>query len=97
MALEHGDALVHGHVDLLADGHEAAREVLVVAHHEPHRDHEVVDVVEDERVLAAVDALALEEVHWVVSPVAEGIEVVGCVVAVVVTVSIALSFQVRSW
>lgn len=69
MALEHSDPLLNRHVDLVADGHEAPRQMVVVAHHEPDGDHEVVDVVEDERVLATVDLLTLEEMNGVISPV----------------------------
>lgn len=69
VALEHSDSLLNRHVNLVADRHKAFRQMLIVAHHEPDSDHEVVDVVEDERVLAAVDLLTLEKMHWVISPV----------------------------
>lgn len=90
MALEQGCALIQGHGDLVANGHHAPGEGLVVLEHEPRGDHEVVNVVEDEGVLLGVQRLALDECGWVLAPVAEGVEVVGCVVAVVEAVAVAL-------
>lgn len=69
--LQHGSTLLQRHVDLVADGDEALGEVLVVTHHEPDGDHEIVDVVEDERVLSAVGLLVLEKVHGMLPPVPE--------------------------
>lgn len=93
MALEHGDPLLNCHVYLVAYRNKAFRQMVVVAHHEPDRDHEVVDVVEDERMLAAIDLLTLEEMNGMISPVSQGVEVVRGVIAVVVTVPIALELK----
>lgn len=62
----------------------------VVAREQAHRHHEVVDVAEDKGVLAGVAGAVAEEGGGVVAPVAEGVEVVGCVVAVVVAVAVGL-------
>jgi hypothetical protein len=53
-------------------------------------DHQVVDVVEDERVLVRVLLLLREESNGVLAPVAERVEVVRGVVAVVEAVAVAL-------
>lgn len=75
MALQHCDALLHRHVDLIAYGHEAPGQMLVVVHHEPDGDHEIIDVVEDECLLATVDLLAVKEVYGMLSPVPQGVKV----------------------
>lgn len=91
MPLEHGDALVHRHADLpLADGDHALGEVLVVLGQELDCHHEVVDVVKDQGVVGGVGVLGLEESHRVVTPVAERVEMMRRVVAVVEAVTVAL-------
>lgn len=78
------------HVNLVADGHEAVGEVEVVVAHESEGHHVVVDVVEDEGATVAVGGFGLEEVNGLLAPVAAGVEVVGCVVAVVEAETVAL-------
>lgn len=53
-------------------------------------EEKVVNVVEDQRTTLAVCFFRLEEVHWLLAPMPSGVEVVGCVVAVVEAESIAL-------
>ena len=96
MAAEHGGALGGGHGDLGgAEGHEAAGEVVVVAEQQAHREHQVVDVVEDQRLLPPVRPLVLHEVHRVLPPVPPRVQVVRHVIPVVVAVSVALLFFSR--
>ena len=90
-AAEQGGALFGGHGDLAgAEGHEAAGEVVVVAEQEPHRQHQVVDVVEDQRLLPPVRRLVLHEVHRVLPPVPPRVQVMRHVVPVVVAIPVAL-------
>ena len=90
MTFEHFDTLLHGHVNLVTDRHETFSEMFIIAHHEPDSDHEVINVVEDERVLATVGLLALKEMHGVIPPVTEGVEMMRRVITVIVAVPIAL-------
>lgn len=53
-------------------------------------DHEEVDVAEDKGVLGRVAVLLFEKGDGVVAPVAARVEVVGGVVAIVITKSVAL-------
>jgi hypothetical protein len=50
----------------------------------------VVDIVEDESVLIRVLLLLRKKRHWVVSPMTKWVEMVRCVIAVIVAVSVAL-------
>jgi len=87
---EPGGALLERHLGLLAERDHAAGEVVVVLHHEPHGDLEVVDVVEHQSLLGRIGILGLEERERVLAPVTERVEVVRCVVAVVVAEPVAL-------
>ena len=90
MAFEHHNTLLHRHVDLIADRYKAPRQMFVVAHHEPHGDHEVVDVGEDEGAAGGVGGLLLQEMNRLLAPVAAGVQMVGGVVAVVEAISVTL-------
>lgn len=81
---QHDRALVEAHGLLpRPDGHERARQDVVALLQQAHRDEDVVDVVEDERVLRGVVGPLGEEGGRVVAPVPEGVEVVAGMVAVV--------------
>lgn len=83
-------ALLDAHLHLhITDGDQAACEVHVVFGQQAKRDHEVVDVVEDEGLLVGVGGFLGEEGRGVVAPVAERVEVVRRVVAVVEAVAVA--------
>ncbi|TKW51113.1 hypothetical protein CTA1_12224 [Colletotrichum tanaceti] len=73
---QHRRPLLDGHPDLLAHRHETPRQVHVVLAQQPDRHHEVVNVVEDERLLADVRLLLLEERRGMVAPVPARVEVV---------------------
>jgi hypothetical protein len=64
--------------------------MLIVFSHKSVRDHKVVDIVEDEGTVGAVELFLLEEVEGVVAPMAAGVKVVGSMVAVVEAVTVAL-------
>lgn len=71
--------------------------MLIVFSHQPVRDHQVVDIVEDEGTVGAVELFLLKEVDGVVAPVAAGVEVVGSMVAVVEAVTVALVWVLDVW
>ena len=92
MPPQHLHPLLVRHGNLLRpDRHKALGEGVVVFAEEPHCDHHIVDVVEDEGVLRGVVVPGLEEGDGVVAPVAEGVEVVRGVVAVVEAVAVGLT------
>jgi hypothetical protein len=64
--------------------------VKIVLLHQLDRDHEIIDVVENQRLFRGVHLLLSQERNGVVAPVTQGIQMVRCVVAVVVAVSVAL-------
>jgi len=90
LPLQHLHALLHRHLHLLAHRNQATRQVLVVLAQQCDGQHEVVDVVEDQRVLIRVLLLLRQERDGMVTPVAERIEVMRGVIPVVVAVAIAL-------
>jgi len=91
MPAQHVGALLEGHGDLLgANGHDAPGEGVVVLEHEADRDEYVVYVVKDEGILPGVVLAGLEEGDRVIPPVAEGVEMVRGVVAVVEAVTVTL-------
>ncbi|KAK5626617.1 hypothetical protein RRF57_002332 [Xylaria bambusicola] len=69
MTFEHSNPLLHRHIDLVTNRDKALGEVFIIMHHETDSDHEVINVVEDERMLATVDFLALKEMNWMIPPV----------------------------
>lgn len=90
LAPQHLHPLLQRHVHLFPYGHQRLSQALVVLGQDGEGDHEVVDVVEDEGMLVGVLLLLLKEGGGVVAPVAERVEVMRGVVAVVVTVAVAL-------
>lgn len=64
--------------------------MLVVLAQQRDGQHEVVDVVEDERVLVRILLLLRQEGDGVVAPMPQRVEMVRGVVAVVVAVAVAL-------
>jgi hypothetical protein len=64
--------------------------VHVVLRKHIERDHQVIDVVKDQRMFVRVLLLLGEESNGVFAPVAEGVEVVRSVIAIVVAVAVAL-------
>ena len=90
VSLQQRDSLFHGQRDLVADGYHALGEVQIVFLQQLHCDHDVVDVVEHQSALLGVRVLLLQKCGGVLAPVAQRVEVVRCVIAVVVTVTIAL-------
>lgn len=90
LGLEHLYPLLMAHLDLVADGHHAPCEVVIVLAKEVDGDHDVVDIGEHQRMLGCVFVFGLEECGGVLAPVTEGVQVVGRVVSVVEAVSVTL-------
>lgn len=81
---QHLRPLLQRHPHLrLTNGHKTFRKIQIVLLHEFDGQHDVVYVFEDEGALRCVFVFGAEEGGWVVAPVAAGVEVVRCVVAVV--------------
>lgn len=94
LGTQHLGLFFQRHADLVAHGDEALGEVHVVLHDEADGDHDVVDVLEGECVLAGVLVLLLQESDGVLAPVAQRVEVVRGVVAVVEAEAVALGILV---
>lgn len=62
--------------------------MVIILPHQPIRNLQVIDVMEDEGAAVGVDFLVLEEVQRVVAPVAAGVQVMGGVVAVIEAVAV---------
>lgn len=75
---------------MVADRDQALGDVLVVLSQEVDCKEEVVDVVEDDCVFVGILLFLREEGDGVIAPVAERVEVVRGVVAIIVAVSVAL-------
>lgn len=75
---------------MVADGYQALGDVLVVLSQEVDREEEVVDVVEYDCVFVGVLLFLREEGDGVIAPVAERVEMMRGVVAIIVAVSVAL-------
>ena len=75
---------------LLAHRHQTSGQMHVVLGKQGEGDHKVVNVVEDERVLVGVLLLLGEERDRVLTPVAEGVQVVRGVITVIEAVAVAL-------
>lgn len=73
VALEQGNAVVHAHIHLVANGHHALGEGGVILHKQPDGDHQVVDIVEDESMLVGVQLLAPQERDGVLAPMTAGV------------------------
>jgi len=91
LALQHLDLLVKRKFHLVAHRYETLGDVLVVLSQQIDCEEEVVDVVKDNCLFIRVLLLLRQEGNWVLAPVAERVEVMRGVVAIVVTVSVALS------
>lgn len=57
------------------------------------RDHQVIDVLEDQGTFRRIFVLSLQEADRVVSPMSTGIQVVRCVVSIIKTEAITLSIN----
>jgi hypothetical protein len=64
--------------------------MLIVLSEQVDRKKEVIDVIENDCVLVGVLLLLRKERNWMFTPVTERIEVMRCVIAIVVTVAVAL-------
>lgn len=62
----------------------------IVLPDEPVGDHEIVDIAEDQRMLAGVAIFLLEKRHRVLAPVTAGVEMVRGVVAIIEAEAITL-------
>lgn len=91
LALQHLDFLVKRKLHLVAHGYETLGNVLVVLSQQIDCKEEVVDVVKDNCLFVRVLLLLRQESNRVLAPVAERVKVMRGVVAIVVTVSVALS------
>jgi len=91
LALQHLDLLVKRKLHLVAHRHETLGNVLVVLSQQIDCKEEVVDVVKDNCLFVRVLLLLRQEGNWVLAPVAERVKVMRGVVAIIITVSIALS------
>lgn len=79
----------HVHLEL-ANRHHALGQRHVILHDQPDSNHNVIDVMENQRIVGRVGFLALEEGHGVFAPVTQGVEVVRSMVAVIVAVAVGL-------
>lgn len=87
---QHRRDLIQVHSDLVAHWNKTLGKIPVVFLQQLHGHHDVVDITEDQRVFPGVGVLLLDESDWMLSPMTPGVEVMGGVVSVVVTISIAL-------
>lgn len=71
--------------------------MLVVLAQQRDGQHKIIDIVEHEGVLINVLLFLRQEGYGVVAPVAQRVEVVRGVVAVVVAVAVALGSCVSKW
>lgn len=90
LTLQHRHALFMCELHLLAYRHHAASDVIVILPQKVDSQHHVVDIVEDKGVLIGVLLLLRQECHGMLTPVAEGVEMVRSVVAIVVAIAVAL-------
>ena len=66
------------------------RKVVVVLANEPDCDHEEVDVMEDQCLTLSVEVLLLHEVHGLLAPMSQRVQMMAGVIAIVERESIAL-------
>jgi hypothetical protein len=90
LTLQHLYLIVERELHLVSHGYEALRNVLIVLPQQVDREEEVVNVVEHNCVFVRILFLLREEGDGVLAPMAERVEVMGSMVAVVVAVAIAL-------
>ena len=91
LALQHLNLLVKRKLHLIAHGYKTFGDMLVVLSQQIDRQEEVVDVVKDDCLFIGVLLLLRKEGNRVLAPMAERVKVMRGVVAIVVTVSVALS------
>jgi hypothetical protein len=90
LALEHSYSLLVGHLHLIAHWYQATCNVIVVLPQQIDCKKHVVNVVEYQSMLVRILLLLREKSHRMLTPMSERVEVVRCVVAIVVAVTIAL-------
>lgn len=88
---QHVRQLLLGHPQLLPYRHQTPRQFHIVFSQQRDRHHQVVNVVEDEGRASGVLRLGLEESAWVIAPMAQRIQVVRGMVAVIEAVAVALT------
>lgn len=92
--LQHRCTFFHGHAHLVTDRYQTFSQVSVILLDELYRDHEIFYIMEYMRMLLCIDSLSLQESYGVISPVFERIQMVECMIAVVITVAVALYISV---
>jgi hypothetical protein len=76
---------------MVPEGYHAFGQGLVVSEHEPHSHHEIVNVVEDEGVLRCILLLPFDESDGVLTPMAQRVEMVRGVIAIVEAMAVTLA------
>jgi hypothetical protein len=90
LALQHLDFLFERELHLVTHWYQTSGKMLVVLAQQRDSEHEVVDVVEHKCMLIGVLLLLREESDRMITPMAKRVEVVGCMVPIVVAVTVAL-------
>jgi hypothetical protein len=90
LALQHLNLLFKSELHLITHWYQAAGKVLVVLAEQCDGEHEIVDVVEHKCMFVGVLLFLRKEGNGVITPMTKRVEVVGCVVAIVVAVTVAL-------
>ena len=83
LAPQHFRHLLPTHPNLLSHRHQRIRQMQVVLPQQRESKHQIIDIVEHQRAAVSVGFLGLQEMDGLLAPVAEGVEVVRGVVAVV--------------
>jgi hypothetical protein len=85
-------SLLHSKVDLLSNGNKAFSQMVVVFEQKPKCYHEKVDVVKDKCALVRIGAFLFQKRNRVIAPVPNGVEMMGCMIAVVEAEPITLYY-----
>jgi hypothetical protein len=81
--------LVHPH--LLPYRHQTSRQLDIVFSEQRDCHHQVVDIVKDKGRAGSVLGFGPEESAWVIAPMAQWIQVMRCMVAVIEAVAVTLA------
>lgn len=85
---QHTGDLCFAHADLLAHGHQAFREVVVVLPAEEDRQLDEVNVLQGDGCIVGVFCFRFRKRKWMLAPVSKWRQVMRCVVAVIETMTI---------
>jgi hypothetical protein len=87
---KHIRQLIPTHADLITDRHQMICEEEVIFHQKLKRHHEPINVVKNECSSCSVCILRSDKMYWLISPMPERIEMMGSVVSIVETDTVAL-------